>query len=193
MITGFIPTTTLAAGNIFEELLRKPDGLDAAIAAAKQARSSNDPAARDQLQQLLFEAARLNPALNPGQWRYAAQDGTVATAGSHRIARGSILLVATASAMRDNPSKGYELVFGTGVHACLGKTLAMAQITEIFEVAALPGRGARQYRPVGKDLPGRRVSPSARRRVQACLRIANPGHGHRAGAAGGESRPQGLA
>ena len=133
MITGFIPTTTLAAGNILEELLRKPEGLDAVMAAAKQARSGNDPAARDQLQQLLFEAARLNPALNPGQWRYAAQDGTVATAGSHRIARGSILLVATASAMRDNPSKGYELVFGTGVHACLGKTLAMAQITEIFE------------------------------------------------------------
>lgn len=133
MITGFIPTTTLAAGNIFEELLRKPDGLDAAIAAAKQARSGNDPAARDRLQQLLFEAARLNPALNPGQWRYAAQDGTVTTAGSHRIAKGSILLVATASAMRDNPSKGFELVFGTGVHACLGKTLAMAQITAIFE------------------------------------------------------------
>ena len=44
-----------------------------------------------------------------------------------------MLLVATASAMRDNPSRGYELVFGTGVHACLGKTLAMAQITEIFE------------------------------------------------------------
>ncbi|SDN70962.1 hypothetical protein [Afipia sp. GAS231] len=133
MITGFIPTTTLAAGNILEQLLRKPDGLDAVAAAAKQARSSDDPAARDRLEQLLFEAARLNPALNPGQWRYAAQDGIVTTAGSHRIAAGSVLLVATASAMRDHQSKGYELVFGSGVHACLGKTLAMAQITEIFE------------------------------------------------------------
>ena len=133
MITGFIPTTTLAAGNIFEELLRKPDGLDAVAAAAKKARSGGDPSARDRLQQLLFEAARLNPALNPGQWRYAAEDGTVTTrSGSHRIARGSVLLVATASAMRDQ-SKGYELVFGSGVHACLGKTLAMAQITAIFE------------------------------------------------------------
>lgn len=134
MITGFIPTTTLAAGNIIEELLRKPDGLDAVAAAAKQARSGDDPSARDRLEHLLFEAARLNPALNPGQWRYAAQDGTVTTAsGPHRIAAGSILMVATASAMRDRQSKGYELVFGTGVHACLGKTLAMAQITEIFE------------------------------------------------------------
>lgn len=134
MITGFIPTTTLAAGNILEELLRKPDGLDAVTAAAKKARSGDDPSARDRLEQLLFEAARLNPALNPGQWRYAAQDGTVTTAsGSHRIAAGSVLLVATASAMRDRQSRGYELVFGSGVHACLGKTLAMAQITEIFE------------------------------------------------------------
>lgn len=134
MITGFIPTTTLAAGNILEELLRKTGGLDAVAVAAKQARNGDDPSARDRLEQLLFEAARLNPALNPGQWRYAAQDGTVTTAsGSHRIAAGSVLLVATASAMRDHQSKGYELVFGSGVHACLGKTLAMAQITEIFE------------------------------------------------------------
>lgn len=134
MITGFIPTTTLAAGNIFEELLSKSGGLDAAAAAARKARSGDDPAARDRLEGLLFEAARLNPALNPGQWRIAAQDGAVTTAlGSHRIAKGSVLLVATASAMRDRHSSGYELVFGTGVHACLGKTLAMAQITAIFE------------------------------------------------------------
>ncbi len=147
MITGFIPTTTLAAGNILEELVRKPDGLDAVAAAAKQARSSDDPSARDRLEQLLFEAARLNPALNPGQWRYAAHDGTVTTAsGSHRIAAGSVLLVATASAMREHQSKGYELVFGSGVHACLGKTLAMAQITEIFEALL-----SRDEIHVGKD------------------------------------------
>ncbi|MHC6157523.1 cytochrome P450 [Bradyrhizobium elkanii] len=134
MITGFIPTTTLAAGNIIEQLLSTRGGLDAAAAAARDA-SSGDEAARKQLEQLLFEAARLNPALNPGQWRYAVQDGTVATrSGSHRIPAGSILLVATASAMRDDNSHSDELVFGAGVHACLGKTLAMAQITAIFEV-----------------------------------------------------------
>jgi deferrochelatase/peroxidase EfeB len=43
------------------------------------------------------------------------------------------LLIATASAMRDRQPPSYELVFGSGVHACLGKTLAMAQITAIFE------------------------------------------------------------
>lgn len=153
MITGFIPTTTLAAGNIMEELLLTKGGLDAAAAAARDARSG-DEAARKQLELLLFEAARLNPALNPGQWRHAVQDGTVPTRwGSHRIPAGSILLVATASAMRDDNSHSNELVFGSGVHACLGKTLAMAQITAIFEsllskegVRASKGRWGRIFR-----------------------------------------------
>jgi Dyp-type peroxidase family len=130
MITGFIPTTTLAAGNIIEQLLGTRDGLNAAADAARKARNG-DESARGRLEQLLFEAARLNPALNPGQWRYAFQDGTVTTSsGPHRILAKSVLLVATASAMRDRAS--CELVFGSGVHACLGKTLAMAQITAIF-------------------------------------------------------------
>jgi cytochrome P450/deferrochelatase/peroxidase EfeB len=133
MITGFIPTTTLAAGNIVEQLLLTKDGLNGPVEAARKARAGNE-AARDRLEQLLFEAARLNPALNPGQWRYAFQDGTITTAaGPHRIPAGSILMVATASAMRDDNSQNYELVFGSGVHACLGTTLAMAQITAIFE------------------------------------------------------------
>ena len=144
MITGFIPTTTLAAGNIVEELLRTRDGLKKAIAAAKGAR--DDKAARERFEALLFEAARLNPALNPGQWRYACQEDTVGTGWRARLVpKGSILLVATASAMRDRNPPSYELVFGTGVHACLGKALAMAQITEIF--AALFAReGVDVYR-----------------------------------------------
>ncbi|WP_338834450.1 cytochrome [Bradyrhizobium septentrionale] len=131
MITGFIPTTTLAAGNIVEELLRTRDGLKKAIEAAKGAR--DDEAARKRLESLLFEAARLNPALNPGQWRHACQEDTVGTGWRARpIPKGSVLMVATASAMRDCDPPSYELVFGTGVHACLGRALAMAQITEIF-------------------------------------------------------------
>ncbi|WP_311967370.1 cytochrome [Bradyrhizobium archetypum] len=151
MITGFIPTTTLAAGNIIEQLLW--GGFDEAVAAARKA-SRGEEAARKRLEQLLFEAARLNPALNPGQWRHAVQDGTVPTRwGSHRIPAGSILLVATASAMRDDSSRNNELVFGSGAHACLGKTLAMAQITAIFEsllsregVRASKGRWGRMFR-----------------------------------------------
>ncbi|MFT4115588.1 cytochrome [Bradyrhizobium sp.] len=133
MITGFIPTTTLAAGNIIEQLLWMKDGLKKAIAAAK-AVPDGDETARNPLEELLFEAARLNPALNPGQWRYAPNGGVVKTRwGSRQIPAKSVLLVATASAMRDDRSRSNELVFGTGVHACLGKTLAMAQITAIFQ------------------------------------------------------------
>lgn len=139
MITGFIPTTTLAAGNIIEQLLWSKDGLEKAITAAKavaaaKATTDCDESASNPLEKILFEAARLNPALNPGQWRYAIRDGVVKTRrGSHRIAAKSILLVATASAMRGDSSCSNELVFGTGMHACLGKALAMAQITAIFE------------------------------------------------------------
>jgi Dyp-type peroxidase family len=148
MITGFIPTTTLAAGNIVEELMRTRDGLNKAIAAAKGAR--DDEAARERLRSLLFEAARLNPALNPGQWRYACQEDTAGTGWrARRIPQGSILLVATASAMRDRDPPSYELVFGSGVHACLGRALAMAQITEIF--AAL---FAREEVRVSRRKPG---------------------------------------
>jgi cytochrome P450 len=82
MITGFIPTTTLAAGNIVEQLLGTRGGLNGAAEAAREARNG-DESARNRLQQLLFEAARLNPALNPGQWRYALQDGTVTTSSVH--------------------------------------------------------------------------------------------------------------
>ncbi|CAN7726705.1 cytochrome [Bradyrhizobium sp. LjRoot220] len=131
MITGFIPTTTLAAGNIVEELLRTGDGLGKAIEAAKGARE--DEAARKRLESLLFEAARLNPALNPGQWRHACRQDTAGVGwGARVVPKGSVLMVATASAMRDRGPPNYELVFGSGVHACLGQALAMAQITEIF-------------------------------------------------------------
>lgn len=178
MITGFIPTTTLAAGNIIEELLRTGDGLAAAVAAAKKA-SSGDKTAREQLEQILFEAARLNPALNPGQWRHTCEGGTIETAsGPRQIPAGSIVLVSTASAMRDDESRNYELVFGSGVHACLGKTLAMNQITAIFESLLIQGRIARKQGFVGTYLSGRGVSAPARHGVQAGVWIANPEHGH---------------
>lgn len=164
MITGFIPTTTLAAGNIIEQLLWSGDGLEKAIAAAQEmatakateakAGASGDETSRNALEEILFEAARLNPALNPGQWRHAPRGGVVETRwGSHRIPADSVLLVATASAMRGDSSRSNELVFGTGVHACLGKALAMAQITAIFQslltregVRASKGRWGRIFR-----------------------------------------------
>jgi Dyp-type peroxidase family len=142
-ITGLIPTNTLAAVKILEEILRRRDILKQAKQAAREGR-------RDVLHDIIFEAARLNPALSPGQWRYAAKDAKIA---GKRVPKGSVLMVSTMSAMRDGKryaSPGAfqpgrpenkpeskttpDLMFGFGTHDCLGRHLAMAQITEIFSI-----------------------------------------------------------
>jgi cytochrome P450 len=161
LVTGFIPTNTLAAGKILQELLRRRDAFDAAVAAAQAAEAfekakprENNPH-KEKLQAILFECARLNPALAPGQWRYAPKATSIKTSRGRTIAiaNGSVLLVATMSALRDSTkSKGLPaierpnsflpdrkssdigLMFGDGTHECLGKYLAMAQITEVFQV-----------------------------------------------------------
>ncbi|TWT13072.1 cytochrome P450 [Reyranella sp. CPCC 100927] len=142
LATGFIPTNTLAAGKVLQELLRRPDAMRL---ATEKARAGD----RAGLKKILFEAARLNPALAPGQFRYAVRDTTI---GTKRVAAGSVLMVATLSALRDrrqftSPGRFWPdrptqpgLMFGTGVHECLGKHLATEQIVEIFEVLlAQPG------------------------------------------------------
>lgn len=139
LVTGFIPTNTLAAGKILDDLLHRPKVWQDAIARAR----ADDVAG---LEAILLEAGRLNPALAPGQWRYARQDGVIAhnTSRQKHVKAGSVLMVATMSALRDkrafvapgefradrpNPS---SLMFGDGVHACLGMHVAIAQIGEVF-------------------------------------------------------------
>ncbi|MBI5131662.1 MAG: cytochrome P450 [Rhodopseudomonas palustris] len=139
LVTGFIPTNTLAAGKMLEELLGRPGVWKDAI----------DCAGRDDvagLEAILLEAGRLNPALAPGQWRYATADGVIAhnTSRQRRVKAGSVLMVATMSALRDKrafvspgafradrPNQS-GLMFGDGAHACLGMHVAIAQITEVF-------------------------------------------------------------
>jgi Dyp-type peroxidase family len=141
LVTGFIPTNTLAAGKMLEELLRRPKQWQEAIACAN---GDDMPG----LEAILLEAARLNPALAPGQWRYAVADGVIAhnTSRQKRVKAGSVLMVATMSALRDKRAfvspgefradrpKQPELLFGDGAHACLGKYIAIAQISEVFRV-----------------------------------------------------------
>lgn len=144
LTTGFVPTNTLAAGKILQELLRRPDLLRAAIARARSAAiidraGQADNADKAALQAILLEAARVNPALAPGQWRYARRDAVIAsgTWRERKVPQGSVLMVATMSALRDHSGGDKpttDLMFGDGIHACLGKYLAIAQITEIFMV-----------------------------------------------------------
>jgi Dyp-type peroxidase family len=154
LVTGFIPTNTLAAGKILQELLRRPAAMREAMAMACRARHADEGGGqktgklelpeRLELQAVLLEAARFNPALAPGQWRYAKETASIGTA---TIPKGATVIVSTMSALRDRrsvtrpgwfkpdrPAPASELLFGTGAHECLGKHLALAQITELFMV-----------------------------------------------------------
>ena len=152
LVTGFIPTNALAAGKMLQELTKRPAALrDATVAAAG--------GQRDVLKRILLEAGRLNPALSPGQFRICQRDCTLEVSGEQRqIKAGTLLLVSTMSAMRDRrrvprptafwpdrtDSSGKwvepDLIFGSGVHDCIGKYVAIEQITEAFLVLlAAPG------------------------------------------------------
>jgi len=144
LATGFIPTNTLAAARMLGVLLKRPEAMAAATSAAL---SDDLPAMR----RIVLEAGRLNPALAPGQWRYCPNDTVINVNGRmHKIAAGTTLLVSTMSAMRDpravshpgkfdpdrNDAEGkpYEpdLLFGVGPHTCMGKHLAIEQISALF-------------------------------------------------------------
>lgn len=131
---GLGPTTTLAGGKAFEWLVRHP----AAFAMAQAAATAGD---RDALRRIALEASRMVPALDPGQFRIGPGD--------------NVVLAGTAAAMRDgarwrrpgrfDPDRwiGHErepnLMFGHGVHSCIGQHMAVDQMTSIFAVLfALP-------------------------------------------------------
>jgi cytochrome P450 len=139
MITGFVPTNTMAAGHILEMLLRRPDFM----ARARDAALANDD---DLLSRCLFEAMRFMP-LNLGPFRVCSQDYVVAegTPRATRIRRNTSVLVSTQSAMfdrnsvkaprrfdPDRPAQDYML-FGGGLHWCVGAIVADVQITQMFK------------------------------------------------------------
>jgi cytochrome P450 len=149
MITGFVPTNTMAAGHMLEMLLRRPEFLAQARAAAI---AGDD----DLLKRCLFEAMRFMP-LNPGPFRKCVQDYTVAegTSRAKKIRAGTKMLASTQSAMFDErrvkdpykfdparPATDYML-FGYGLHWCVGAFIAEAQITQTFK-ALLVKKGLRR-------------------------------------------------
>ncbi|MDP2329718.1 MAG: cytochrome P450, partial [Reyranella sp.] len=148
-IIGLIPTNTLGAGKMIEELQRRGllQSVIGAASAAEKARTAGDVDAaqrhRGELKKLLVEASRLNPTLFPGQFRHVPKATTVA---GKPVAAGSVVVVGTMSALRDSrkfkcpgafePGREVDpaLMFGEGSHVCLGAHLAMEQITEICQV-----------------------------------------------------------
>jgi len=139
MITGFVPTNTMAAGHMLEMLLRRPDFMGEAAAAARE---GDD----DWLWKCLWEAFRFLP-LNPGPFRVCGEDAIVA-AGTPRakmLRKGTKLLPGTHSAMFDprrivrpndfDPSRPADnyMMFGVGLHWCIGAPLAEAQITQTLK------------------------------------------------------------
>ncbi len=139
MITGFVPTNTMAAGKALETLLRRPDFL---ARCQEAARADAD----DLLRRCLREAMRFNPIFM-GPLRVCTEDFTVAqgTRRAKTIRKGTNILASTQSAMfdprrvakpyafnPDRPTADYML-FGFGLHWCLGALIAEAQITQTFK------------------------------------------------------------
>ena len=155
MITGFVPTNTMAGGHILEMLLRKPTMLNAARFAAE---SGDD----DRLRHCLFEALRYMP-INLGPFRICSRDYTVASDARRaaKLAKDTKVLAMTSSAMFDSrhvlrpfrfdPSRpaSNHMHFGFGMHWCAGAMIARTQITQTFKALLLA-------RPKAERAPGRR-------------------------------------
>jgi cytochrome P450 len=154
MITGFVPTNTLAAGNILDTLLSRPAFLEQARAAAV---AGDD----DLLRRCLFEALRFKH-IHWGVTRICAEDYTIAarTGRATRVRKDQYVMASTWSAMFDerrvenpgafdpNRRPADYMLFGYGLHWCVGAYIAQAQITQTFKALLLKD-GLRRAR--GKD------------------------------------------
>jgi Dyp-type peroxidase family len=136
MIAGFGPTNLLAGGNCLDVILSRAD----ARAAVEQALAAGDD---ELLDRTVLEAMRFKP-IWIGPFRYTPRD-TVIAKGTRRervVKAGTVVMPATLSAMFDpaavqrpnefdatRPYRDY-LVFGHGIHLCIGSAIARIQIGE---------------------------------------------------------------
>ncbi len=150
MVTGFVPTNLLAAGNILDTLLRRDDFM----ADARRAALGNDDA---RLWRSLQETLRFRH-INPGPVRTVGKNGYTLAAGTFRekyLEPGRTVIASTQSAMFDarrvqhphrfDPERRADdyLLFGYGQHWCLGSYLGAAQLTQTFK-ALLRREGLRR-------------------------------------------------
>jgi cytochrome P450 len=137
LLIGAVETTSHAVVNALDVLMKRPDDLAKARAAAQ----SDDAAAVDGF---VFEALRFKPAF-PYYFRTCEQDTVLGRGADYEtpIAKGTTVLAVTHSAMFDpkalsNPDKfdsnrgqGNQFHFGLGLHECLGVAIGQVMIPEI--------------------------------------------------------------
>jgi Dyp-type peroxidase family len=138
MVTGFGPTTLLGGCNCLDVVLSRPEifeEISAAVAAGDSAR----------LDKAIVESMRFKPIwISP--WRYARRDQKIGGGRGrpYTIKGDTVVWPATRSAMFDrraveNPQQfrpnrpdHQSLVFGHGIHKCIGAVLARVQTAECF-------------------------------------------------------------
>jgi len=139
MVVGGPPQPPMVAPNAFEQLLRRPDWLAAAQAAA---RGDDDRRLHD----IVFEAMRFDP-LAPAMMRTVTRDYVLAqgTPRARRVPRGATMMASFASAMQDprripdpktfDPDRQpHEYIhFGHGLHECFGKAINHATLHRMLK------------------------------------------------------------
>lgn len=139
MILGFLPTTMLGTGNALEVIIAKEDARDAVLASIK---TSDD----SMLESVIAEAMRFNP-IQIGPFRLCEQDYVIAegTRRQTKVKKGSLVIPSTLSAMFDSqyverpdeflPDRDGQdsMIFGYGLHSCIGAPMARAFTTQIFK------------------------------------------------------------
>jgi cytochrome P450 len=151
MVSGFVPTNTIASGHMLDVLLGPGKYLRW---HRRTFRRRMLDAVRDGDNQLLkrclFETLRFKP-INPGPFRTCREDYTLENGGflgrrPATIPAGCHVVASTQSAMFDrrrvnssyrfdpNRSRGDYMLFGSGMHACFGAALAEAQIPQTVKV-----------------------------------------------------------
>ena len=125
-VVGGLPQPPMVAPQALEQLLRRPE----ALAKARAAALAHDDIA---LAGYVFEALRFDP-LAPALMRVARHDRVIAagTARATKVAAGSTVMVAFSSAMKDprrladparfDPTRPWSayMHFGQGLHTCFG-------------------------------------------------------------------------